>query len=144
MPDEKRVDLSSSLNEISADLLNDVKAAAAEVKQQQEAAAKRNAKDADQQKSKKSMTLVVAASAVVLILIAYWMFFARPNNYAGNASPAPSTSSTKVTNPVSEPTTQKQAPVVAPQPTNPTPVGRDPQVTDHPSDDYEQPSGGGM
>jgi hypothetical protein len=139
MPDDKRVNLSHDLDA----LLRDVKVATEEVKQQQDANKLKEAKAVEKEKSRKQSTVIIALAAVALLVVAYFVIFAGPGENEAvpvqvtTPRPAP-----KVTTTAPSSGTTTTRPATPMMPANPGRVGS--QVTDRPSDDYEQPGGGGM
>lgn len=144
MADNNRLDLDSDLDKMATDLLSDVQEATEELKKRHAANKAKDERNAKRAQSTKSSAVVIAIATVVIVLLAYWLVFAKSNDSAGTGTPVHTT----------------QAPVVIksnatiPRPaTHSTPVtpgiatrgrtgNRDPQVVNHPSNDYDnQPSG---
>ncbi|MCE5200111.1 hypothetical protein LLG39_14170, partial [bacterium] len=85
MPDSKRIDLSTNLDEIGEDLLKHVRAATEEVKHRQAADQAKEARSIQREKSKKTSFSLIAVGAVVVLLLSYWVVFARPSTSQGGA-----------------------------------------------------------
>jgi len=142
MADDNRLNLSEDLDQLQADLLKDVKAATHEVKQRHAAIKAQEVTEASRAKSRKTQMLLVAIGAIVILLLSYWMVFARPQgqdqiatNNTGTAVTQPAKTSTVAT-PTTTPTTTPRY-----NGAGGAPAGRDSQVVEHPSDDYESPHG---
>ena len=142
MPDNnKRVDLSGELEQISGSLLDDIQAATAQVKSRQASDKAKEAKEAQKTQSKKMSAVVIAASTVILLLLSYWVVFGRSSSDASSVSyqaAQPQAPSTKINTPAVTTNAPKAPPVVA------APIRQQPQTVQHPPDGYEQPSDSGM
>ncbi|MHB9037883.1 MAG: hypothetical protein ACYC64_14590 [Armatimonadota bacterium] len=142
MPDNDRLDLSMDVDKIGDDLLKDVKAATEQVKKRRDTDKAQEAKSAEKAKTRQLSAIVIAAAAVVLVLIAYFVIFAKPDAPAGSPT-GPYTQTQTPTPAIKPPGAPTAVPSTTP-PARPMPsTGRGSQ-TNHPSDDYEQPSDGGM
>jgi len=134
MADEnKRLDLSGDLDQITNDLLSDVKAATEEVKQRRAADKVKDQKNAEKEKDRKISVLIIVAAALVLIVIAYFVMNGRQDAQQANTyTPPPTTERANVKiNPRSVTGARPQAPA--------RPMGQDSQQA-HPQNEPEQPS----
>ncbi len=142
MADDRRLNLDDDSDELTGNLLKDVQAAAEAVRQQRAAVKEEEKRAAAATKSKKQIGLLVVVGAFIVFLISYWIVFARPDN-APNQSVSRPASMQSQENPkvkISTPVTHSySAPASAPaagvQP------AKDAQVVEHPTDEYEPPSG---
>ncbi len=141
MADGNRVDLSGDINNIGTEFLDHVESAAAEVKQQLEAAAEKKRKQEQATKNKRLMTAAIAIGAVLVLLISYVIVFGRADQ-GGAASESIRTSAPppRIADPTAvSPQNTRQRPGTAVPQRRYTPGTPDSQVTDRPSDEYEQP-----
>jgi len=143
MADDKRLNLDEDLEKLAGNLLDDVRAATDQVKQRQAAARQAEQLSAAKAKSRKLSAVMIAIGAAFVLLLSYWMVFARPEGTgADHASKA---ASSQVQQPpkvaISSPRTSGYGRPAAAGPSAGTPPARDSQLVEHPSDDYEPPSG---
>ena len=141
MADDNRLNLSEDLEKLADGLLTDVKAATDEVKKRQAAIKRAEDQDAARKKSKKLFAVIVGIGAVLVILLSYWIVFARPDGTVPSRAAGVATSqeqSRKVA--ITAPGTARSTGSAA-GPAAGAPAGRDSQLVEHPSDEYEPPSG---
>ena len=143
MADDDRLNLNEDLDKLAGNLLTDVKAATDEVKQRQAAMKQAEDQSGARAKSRRLCAILVGVGAVVVLLLSYWIVFARPDgNGPSQAACGPRSSQgqrpPKVA--ITCPGTARSTGSAA-GPAAGAPAGRDSQVVEHPSDDYEPPSG---
>jgi hypothetical protein len=142
MADDGRLDLNAELEKAQNDLLSDVKAATDEVKQRQAARKLDADRSVERAKSRRLSALLVGIGAVVVLLLSYWIVFARPDQ-----SGPPQATRTAASQSRRAPAVAIKCPGTAPSRASAaggaasTPAGRDSQLVEHPSDEYEPPSG---
>lgn len=141
MADGNRLDLSGDLSKVSTEFLDHVESAAAEVKQQLEAAAEKKRKEEQTARSRRITVAAIAVGAVLVLLISYLVVFGNPDqNSAASTRIRTSAPPARIADPTASPPQNNpgQPRPAAPRQRYSRGAG-DSQVTDHPSDDYEQP-----
>ncbi|MDH7601815.1 MAG: hypothetical protein QHI38_06680 [Armatimonadota bacterium] len=142
MADDRRLNLDDSADQLTSNLLKDVQAAAEAVQKRRAAIKEEEKRAAAATKSKKQIGILVAVGAIIVFLISYWIVFARPDTAPQQSASGPTAVQTqespkvKISTPVTvSPSTPTRAPAAGVQPP------KDAQVVEHPSDEYEPPSG---
>ncbi len=139
MADDNRLNLSEDLEKLTGNLLEDVKAATNQAKQRQAAVKQAERQSAERAKSRRLSAIIVGIGAVVILLLSYWIVFARPDR----GGPAPVARGTQSSQGQGAPKVAIKSPGTAGTTSSAAgaPAGRDPQLVEHPSNDYEPPSG---
>lgn len=140
---DNRLNLDENLHELTDNLLRDVQEAAEAVKKRHAEYKEEEKRAAQKAASKKQVGLMVAIGTIFVILLSYWIVFARPetNNLSQTAAGPTTVQSqegpkVKITVPA---TPRATSPMTAPAAGFQPP--KDAQVVEHPSDEYEPPSG---
>ena len=143
MADDNRLNLNEGPDEPAGHLLSDVKAATDEVKQRHAAIKQAEDRGSARAKCRRLSAILVGVGAVFVLLLSYWIVFARPDgNSPGQAAGGPRSAQSRPapTVAIRSPGTARSTGSAA-GPVAGAPAGRDSQLVEHPSDDYEPPSG---
>ncbi|MGQ9455704.1 MAG: hypothetical protein ACUVRS_03910 [Armatimonadota bacterium] len=140
---DSRLKLDDNLEDLRGNLLKDVQAAAETVKRRRAAIREEEKRVVAKTRSRKQMALLVGIGVICVILLSYWIVFARPDATSTHPSaPKPANVQTqdgpkvKISVPATvTPSTPVSTPAAGFQPS------KDSQLVEHPTDEYEPPSG---
>lgn len=131
MPND-RIDLSGDLDQLSGDLLKDVREAAESEKRRQEEIKTRGSRAEEQKQSRKMSMVIVAVATAVILCLSFYMVFGQKDTVDQVKLQPSQQKSVEIKQPTTIPTTTSQTTTI--------PRAQPSQHAEQPPTEYDQPS----